>query len=416
MKLPRFLFYLFLFVIILVLLNVLLMFYLTHSRIYALNDYEKFDFDYKVNEDSFLSIHDLPEDTSGEYYVHKNFIRSQSTDSSRDIVLASHCTGDHLHHLVSLTQVWQGPLSIAVFIPGYNLENTLSTLYILYGCFIKVRRQVTIHLVHPISVVLNDSDLMFLIRKSEEVHTKCSKALKEIKNTNKNVGINYDRKIEYPNNLLRNTAKQGVASQYSLVVDIDMKPNQNLYTDFMNFARKNNLFDGGNSFYNDKSVFVLPAFEINSKKTDDMPKDKSQLISLLDNGAVRPFYYDICWKCQRPTDYEKWRSLAGEDMDVGYEIKWQDPWEPFFISPRSAPDYDERFKQYGFNRISHACELHVASYRYFILDQGFLVHQGFKDGTSFHKTKNDENDKNRILFRTFKTELKDKYPDSVNRC
>ena len=203
----------------------------------------------QVNEDSFLSIHDLPEDTSGEYYVHKNFIRSQSAYSSREIVLASHCTGDHLHHLVSLTEVWQGPLSIglynfswnhqwirhpacsnsqsiywttglqnschqiydssqfiklnfsntfiAVFVPGYNLENTLSTLYILYGCFIKVLRQVTIHLVHPISVVLNDSDLMFLIRKSEEVHTKCSKALKEIKNTNKNVGINYDRKVVY---------------------------------------------------------------------------------------------------------------------------------------------------------------------------------------------------------------------------
>jgi hypothetical protein len=49
MKLPRLLFYLFLFVIILVLLNVLLMFYLTHGRIHTLNDYEKFDFDYKVS-------------------------------------------------------------------------------------------------------------------------------------------------------------------------------------------------------------------------------------------------------------------------------------------------------------------------------------------------------------------------------
>ena len=69
----------------------------------------------QVNEDSFLSIHDLPEDTSGEYYVHKNFIRSQSAYSSREIVLASHCTGDHLHHLVSLTEVWQGPLSIGLY-------------------------------------------------------------------------------------------------------------------------------------------------------------------------------------------------------------------------------------------------------------------------------------------------------------
>ena len=32
-------------------------------------------------------------------------------------------------------------------------------------------------------------------------------------------------------------------------------------------------------------------------------------------------------------------------MDVGYESAWQDPWEPFFISPLSAPDYDERFRQ-----------------------------------------------------------------------
>ena len=36
---------------------------------------------------------------------------------------------------------------------------------------------------------------------------------------------------------------------------------------------------------------------------------------------------------------------AAEGVDVGYEIKWRDPWEPFFISPRTAPDYDERFKQ-----------------------------------------------------------------------
>ena len=36
---------------------------------------------------------------------------------------------------------------------------------------------------------------------------------------------------------------------------------------------------------------------------------------------------------------------TAEGVDVGYEIKWRDPWEPFFISPRTAPDYDERFKQ-----------------------------------------------------------------------
>ena len=418
MRLRSFIAYLFIFVIILVLLNIFLLSDLINSRIRGRNDYNNLDFNYKVNEESFLSIHDLPEDISGEYYVHRNFIRPKNTPLSKDIVLATHCTGDHLHHLVSFTEIWQGPISVAVFVPGNSLENTLSILYILYGCYTRLRHQISIHLVHPIPSLLKESDLMFLITKSQEIHVKCSKALETITNINNNADKNYDRKIEYPNNLLRNTAKHGVTSQYALVIDVDMKPNENLYRDFVKFARKNNLFGGGNSFYNDKSLFVLPAFEINAKQVDKMPKDKSQLIGLLDNGAVRPFYSDVCWKCQRPTNYEKWRSLdkAGDGMDVGYESKWQDPWEPFFISPRSAPDYDERFRQYGFNRISHACELHIAGYRYFILDQGFLLHQGFKDRTSFHKTKNDENNRNRILFRNFKTELKDKYPNSVNRC
>ena len=84
---------------------------------------------------------------------------------------------------------------LAVFVPGYSLENTLAILYILYGCFPQVRRQATIHLVHPISAMLKEADLMFLIRKSQETYTKCSKALKVIKNINKNVAKNYDKQV-----------------------------------------------------------------------------------------------------------------------------------------------------------------------------------------------------------------------------
>lgn len=62
--------------------------------------------------------------------------------------------------------------------------------------------------------------------------------------------------IEYPNNLLRNIAKHGVPSKYALVVDIDMKPNPDLYNDFMNFSIRNNLFDGGNSLYNGEHLSI----------------------------------------------------------------------------------------------------------------------------------------------------------------
>ena len=39
-------------------------------------------------------------------------------------------------------------------------------------------------------------------------------------------------------------------------------------------------------------------------------------------------------------------------LNIAYSVEWQPLWEPFYISHRDVPLYDERFKQYGFNRIS----------------------------------------------------------------
>lgn len=65
---------------------------------------------------------------------------------------------------------------------------------------------------------------------------------------------------------------------------------------------------------------------------------------------------------------------------------------------------------------SQVCELHVAGYRFLVLDSAFVVHEGFKTASSFHRTKDLEQEKNRILFRQFKAELKVKYPESSRRC
>lgn len=58
---------------------------------------------------------------------------------------------------------------------------------------------------------------------------------------------------------------------------------------------------------------------------------------------------------QRFTDYQSWeksKAVAGTGMSAVYEVLWQDPWEPFYIASTKIPLYDERFRQYGFNRIS----------------------------------------------------------------
>ena len=72
--------------------------------------------------------------------------------------------------------------------------------------------------------------------------------------------------------------------------------------------------------------------------------------------------------------------------------------------------------QYGFNRISQVCETHIAGFNFMVLNNAFLIHHGFKVKESFHSAKDEENARNRDIFRTFKKELKIKYPRSTRHC
>jgi len=121
------------------------------------------------------------------------------------------------------------------------------------------------------------------------------------------------------------------------------------------------------------------------------------------------------------TDYESWQresmglSKKG-DLSVLFEVLWKDPWEPFFISDNSVPLFDERFRTTGFNRISQLCELHVAGYKFAVLNEAFLIHRGYITPQSFQPRRNRDLEASRAHFRQFKNELKTKYPHSTRRC
>ncbi|KAJ8281820.1 hypothetical protein COCON_G00043390 [Conger conger] len=215
--------------------------------------------------------------------------------------------------------------------------------------------------------------------------------------------------VSYPNNLLRNVARGGTDTTYILVIDIDMVPSADLPQSFLALLKRREPASD--------EVFVLPAFEIRHARK--LPASKSELVQLYQVGEVRPFYEELCPRCQAPTNYSVWVNLHGHgtgQLEVAYTLNWVDPWEPFYIGPRTVPLYDENFRQYGFNRISQACELHVAGYHFSVLSSAFVVHRGFKVAGDFHKRKDEENRRNRLLFRSFKEGLKTKYPASPRRC
>ncbi|CAN8177805.1 unnamed protein product [Coccothraustes coccothraustes] len=169
-----------------------------------------------------------------------------------------------------------------------------------------------------------------------------------------------------------------------------------------------------------RTLFVLPAFELRGSRRP--PGSKAELLRLWGAGVARPFYGGLCPRCQAPTAFGRWRALppappGAPRLRVAYEVPWRDPWEPFFIAPaRGVPPFDEAFLQYGFNRVSQACELHVAGFRFAVLDGAFVTHRGWKEPGGFHRGREAELGHNRRRYRAFKEGLRVRYPHSPRRC
>ncbi|KAM8793767.1 beta-1,4-glucuronyltransferase 1 [Eudromia elegans] len=163
-------------------------------------------------------------------------------------------------------------------------------------------------------------------------------------------------------------------------------------------------------------ALVLPAFEV--PEDTPAPGTKAELLALWGAGRARPFYGAACPRCQAPTGYGRWRALPpGGGLRVAYAVPWRDPWEPFYVAPADGvPPFDERFLQYGFNRISQACELHVAGFSFAVLDGAFVVHRGLKAPGGARGPRAAEQRRNRRLFRRLKEELRGRYPRSPRRC
>lgn len=73
---------------------------------------------------------------------------------------------------------------------------------------------------------------------------------------------------------------------------------------------------------------------------------------------MRPFHYDTCPYCHKPTEFDHWYGYRGSDeLEDAFEIEYSNSFEPFYLAnTHTAPLHDERFKAYGFDRISQVHE------------------------------------------------------------
>jgi len=304
--------------------------------------------DVLLNSHNVVEVHDfvkdvlrtaITTDSSGEYRIVKWPVPAEISPGGTALI--SQCSGSQLHQLLDLDSAWDGPISLAVFVESsHSLSVVTNYLLEVQSCLPDALTEVIIQLVMP----LTSSSADCCTKLS---NVTCSNFLSVFDKHWSGVR-NYEGKLDYPNNLLRNLAIEATVSDHIFVVDIDMIPSLGLFSQFHEFIRRQPT--------DRKVAYVVPVFEVQLEL--EIPKDRSALLRMWDHGIVRPFYRTMCWKCQRYTDYERWRNLTlkhSEQVDIAYTVEWHDPWEPFYIVEHSAPRYSEQFKNYGFNRISQVC-------------------------------------------------------------
>ncbi|XP_065319035.1 uncharacterized protein LOC135927027 [Gordionus sp. m RMFG-2023] len=372
------------------------------------------------------------------------------------VTIATHSTPMYLSHLVPMSSSWQGPISVAIYCPCdedfFICVNTIISLrvchkpvydYVSFHIFyhanhepfydlqqLQLLRNKYLNNIYGLEEKILCPDIMDHIKQFDKDTYKYGKKLTNIWNFRQNfmksemkddhikVETNDELNLSdfklYPINMARNIARLASKTHYIFTLDIEFLPSNNLMSLFLDFIR-NSVHD----YKMDKTVFVIPAFEV--KMNYERPQNKTELLRLLKTGIAIPFHRKRCAACHIIPNFNKFLRNTGNGsfLEVLSITKWIPPyWEPIFISSNQDPLYDERFKGYGRNKIQMCYELCRADYLFYVLDGGFVSHQGISVITKEEiKAKMKITRKNNFLFRKFRHEIKDKYgPLSQSTC
>ncbi|XP_055927161.1 xylosyl- and glucuronyltransferase LARGE2s-like [Argiope bruennichi] len=180
---------------------------------------------------------------------------------------------------------------------------------------------------------------------------------------------------DYPINALRNIAIKQVKSKYMFLLDADFQPSPDFQQKFAAHLK--------HSTYNQKTAFVVPAFEYIElpQRSDNAPQTKEELLQLLhrEEPFILPFRISESSESHRITDYWKWYRA-----DKAYSLNtFCDKYEPYVIlrKTNSVPYYDERFSGYGMNKVTHVTELFAANFTFTVLPDMWVLHLPHKIST-----------------------------------
>jgi len=213
---------------------------------------------------------------------------------------------------------------------------------------------VTWHLAYP-KLLPPPPHMLYLLRFAE---FNCSVPDKEIFSVLKSaINSSSDRLAEnllYPQNTMRNLAREHCKTEWVMCPDIDMvfpdpEPNGTSM-----YSRLNTFLKTPETYKCEKCAFVFPLYEVENFG-DRVPSSKKVLLQYLANKSAQIYHQKYFGANQRCSNLKAWEALPLKDeIKKSYEIKYKWLYEPVYIVKQGAPIFDERYVGYGMTRNTQA--------------------------------------------------------------
>jgi N-acetyllactosaminide beta-1,3-N-acetylglucosaminyltransferase len=264
---------------------------------------------------------------------------------------------DRIYWIANVTSGWTGPISLAVLVPGIELQLTRVALKYLHKCVPDIMDRVSVQLVsdnlRPPTILQISDDQLLSEMTCSDIHGTLRKLVEDNKTPEM---ANWPEKFIYPQQLLRNVAKQGCLTKYVMLIDVDMIPYPTMAADLRSF-----LFNEINDTANEceKCAFVIPVYEI-SETVAGLPVNKKQLLGMIKEKKARPFHEVISKKNSGSTNSTMWqnyvRNLGKNELTVAYNVtNFILQYEPIYVARGNVPAFDERFQGFGCTRWTQVC-------------------------------------------------------------
>jgi len=319
---------------------------------------------------------------------------------SRQLCLGAQTSVDRLYELIELVSNWSGPMSISVFVPHIELGIGLKYIQYLRMCHPAIQRQVSFHLTYPADHPgSTDVDFQELVGKLDCGQPK--QVLQYLLNTRDESMMSWRTSYPYPQNLLRNLAKNGCQSNYTYIPDIDMVPTPGMDLLLESFLTKDQEYNNCT-----KCAFVIPTYEI-SVDASHLPQNKTELVQYIGEKKARQFHQAVYSINQKSSNLAKWEKIPETDtLDVAYKVeKYIFKYEPLYIARADTPPFDERFIGFGMTRNTQVYEMYVAGYSFYLLNNIFTSHRGFQNLSSRPVWRARQMEENNAKFDEFAKEL-----------